>query len=59
MHWNPAKYAFIDGNGGFAMSYSPWLRALVPDINLALLSGYYRIDSKQVLAGKPDVFVTG
>jgi len=50
MHWNPAKYAFIDGNGGFAMSYSPWLRALVPDINLALLTGYYRIDSKQVLA---------
>jgi hypothetical protein len=51
MHWNPAKYAFIDGNGGFAMSYSPWLRALVPDINLALLAGYYRIDSKQVIAG--------
>jgi hypothetical protein len=51
MHWNPAKFAFIDGNGGFAMSYSPWLRSLVPDINLALLTGYYRIDSKQVLAG--------
>lgn len=50
MHWNPAKYAFIDGNGGFGMSYSPWLRALVPDINLAYLTGYYRIDSKQVLA---------
>jgi hypothetical protein len=50
MHWNPAKYAFIDGNGGFAISYSPWLRSLVPDINLALLTGYYRIDSKQVLA---------
>lgn len=50
MHWNPAKYAFIDGNGGFGMSYSPWLRALVPDINLAYLSGYYRIDSRQVLA---------
>jgi len=50
MHWNPAKYAFIDGNGGFGMSYSPWLRALVPDINLAYLTGYYRIDSKQVIA---------
>jgi hypothetical protein len=50
MHWNPAKFAFIDGNGGFAMSYSPWLRSLVPDINLALLSGYYRIDSRQVLS---------
>jgi len=50
MHWNPAKYAFIDGNGGFGMSYSPWLRALVPDINLAYLTGYYRVDSRQVLA---------
>ncbi|TNF42892.1 MAG: type IX secretion system outer membrane channel protein PorV, partial [Bacteroidetes bacterium] len=50
MHWNPAKYAFIDGNGGFGMSYSPWLRALVPDINLAYLTGYYRLDSRQVLA---------
>jgi len=50
MHWNPSKFAFIDGNGGFGISYSPWLRALVPDINLAYLSGYYRLDSKQVLS---------
>jgi hypothetical protein len=33
------------------MSYSPWLRALIPDINLSYLTGYYRIDSKQVVAG--------
>src|SRR5512133_4034455 len=37
MHWNPAKYAFIDKKFGFAMSYSPWLRKLVNDINLAYL----------------------
>ncbi len=47
-HWNPAKFAFIDGNGGVGISYSPWLRNLVPDINIAYLSGYYRIDNKQV-----------
>jgi hypothetical protein len=51
MHWNPAKFAFIDGKGGFGISYSPWLRTLVPDINIAYLSGYARIDSKQVLSG--------
>lgn len=51
MHWNPAKYAFIVGNGGLGLSYSPWLRALVPDINIAYLTGYKRIDSKQVLSG--------
>jgi len=47
-HWNPAKYAFIDGNAGVGISYSPWLRNLVPDINIAYLTGYYRIDDKQV-----------
>jgi len=50
MHWNPSKFAFIDGKGGFGISYSPWLRTLVPDINLAYLSGYKRIDSRQVVA---------
>lgn len=51
MHWNPAKFAFIDGNGGVGLSYAPWLRNLVPDINIAFLGGYKRLDSKQVLSG--------
>ncbi|HRZ77102.1 MAG TPA: PorV/PorQ family protein, partial [Bacteroidales bacterium] len=46
MHWNAAKYAFIDKDMGFAMSYSPWLRQLVNDINLAYLTGYKRIDKQ-------------
>ena len=50
MHWNPAKFAFIDGEGGLGISYSPWLRTLVPDINLAYLAGYFRIDEKQVIS---------
>ncbi|HEX2921357.1 MAG TPA: type IX secretion system outer membrane channel protein PorV [Bacteroidales bacterium] len=50
LHWNPAKYAFIDGDGGVGLSYSPWLRNLIPDINIAYLTGYKRIDSKQVAA---------
>jgi hypothetical protein len=50
-HWNPAKFAFIDGKSGLGISYSPWLRNLVPDINIAALTGYKRIDSKQVLSG--------
>ncbi|MCX6333211.1 MAG: type IX secretion system outer membrane channel protein PorV [Bacteroidia bacterium] len=51
MHWNPAKFAFIDGKYGAAISYIPWLRSMVPDINIAYLSGYYRFDKKQVLSG--------
>lgn len=50
MHWNVAKYAFIDGKGGVGISYSPWLRSLVPDINIAYLSGYKRFDTKQVVS---------
>jgi hypothetical protein len=50
MHWNPAKFAFIDGESGVGLSYSPWLRNLVPDINIAYLAGYKRIDTKQVLS---------
>jgi len=50
MHWNPAKFAFIDGKYGTAISYIPWLRAMVNDINIAYLSGYYRFDKKQVLS---------
>jgi hypothetical protein len=50
MHWNPAKFAFIKGNGGVGLSYTPWLRNLVPDINIAYLSGYWRIDNKQVVS---------
>ena len=48
IHWNPAKLAFIDDDKdmGFSLSYSPWLRALVNDINLAYLSGYKKLDKK-------------
>jgi hypothetical protein len=51
LHWNPAKFAFIDGKGGTGLSYSPWLRNLVSDINIANLTGYYRVDKKQVISG--------
>jgi hypothetical protein len=47
MHWNPAALAFIPGQFGFSLSYSPWLRSLgIPDINLAYLGGYYNFGEK-------------
>lgn len=49
MHWNPAKYAFAPNDMGLSISYTPWLRKLIPDINLAYLSGYKRIDKQQVI----------
>lgn len=59
MHWNPAKYAFIEKDFGAAVSYSPWLRGLVTDINLAYLGGYKRINERQVVAASLLYFSLG
>lgn len=61
IHWNPAKMAYIPSKMGFAVSYTPWLRALVPDINLAYLSGYGKIGKKglQTLSGSLRFFSLG
>lgn len=59
MHWNPAKFAFIDGNAGISISYTPWLRNLIGDIDLAYLTGYYRINREQVVASSLRYFSLG
>ncbi|PLW91961.1 MAG: hypothetical protein C0592_13280 [Marinilabiliales bacterium] len=59
MHWNPAKYAFIEQNMGFSVSYSPWLKALVNDISLAYLTGYYKLKDDQVIASSLRYFSLG
>ncbi len=58
-HWNIGKYAFIESKGGFAISYTPWLRNLIPDINLAYLAGFYKIDDKQVVTSSLRYFSLG
>lgn len=47
LHWNPAKMAFSENEVEFSLSYAPWLRALVDDMNLAYLSGVKRINKRQ------------
>lgn len=46
LHWNPAKMAFIEDDVEYGLGYSPWLRALVDDMNLAYLSTVQRIDKR-------------
>ena len=58
-HWNVGKYAFLDSKGGFAISYTPWLRNLIPDINLAYLAGFFRIDEQQVISTSLRYFSLG
>jgi len=59
MHWNLAKICFIKEDAGVGISYTPWLRQLVSDINLAYLSGYKRIDRQQVIAASLRYFSLG
>lgn len=58
-HWNASKLAFIEGDGGMAISAAPWLRQLVPDIWLYYLSGYKRIDDKSTFAASLRYFTLG
>ncbi|MDY0101561.1 MAG: type IX secretion system outer membrane channel protein PorV [Lentimicrobium sp.] len=59
LHWNAAKYTYIENSMGFSMSYSPWLRALVSDINLAYLTGYVKLKDDQVVSGSLLYFSLG
>ncbi len=58
-YWNPSKFAFIDGAGGVSLSYTPWLRKLVKDIDLAYLSGYYKIADIQTVSASLRYFSLG
>lgn len=49
-YWNPAKYVFMESEAGVSLSYTPWLRTLVPDIDLAYLSGYYKFSDRQAIS---------
>ncbi len=59
MHWNPAKYAFLDKDISWGLAYSPWLRNLVPDMNLAYLSFASRIDNMSAVAATLRFFTLG
>lgn len=60
-HWNAAKLSFIDDKDDFgvSISYSPWLRQLVNDINLAYLSGYKKIDKNSAVGVSMRYFSLG
>lgn len=59
MHWNPAKFAEIKSDLSLGLAYSPWLRNLVPDINLAYVAGAKRIDDMSTVAASLRFFTLG
>ena len=58
-HWNPAKYAFMESHGGITANYTPWLRKIVGDIDLAYLAGYYKWDDVQGISASFTYFSLG
>ncbi len=57
--WNLAKYPFCISRAGVALNYTPWLRQLVNDIDLAYVAGYYRIGDYSALSGSLRYFSLG
>ncbi len=58
-YWNPAKYPFTISRAGLAISYTPWLRKLVNDIDLAYLAGYVRLGDYQAVSASLRYFSLG
>ena len=58
-YWNPAKYPFTISRSGVSLNYTPWLRQIVSDIDLANVTGYYRIGNYDALSGSLRYFSLG
>lgn len=58
-YWNPSKYVFMESDAGLSLSYTPWLRSLVSDIDLIYLAGYYKFNDRQALSASMRYFSLG
>lgn len=58
-YWNPAKYPFNISRAGVSINYTPWLRQLVNDIDLAYVAGYYRIGDYSAVSASLRYFSLG
>ncbi len=58
-YWNPAKYPFTISRAGVSLNYTPWLRQIVSDIDLAYLVGYYRIGDYSAVSASMRYFSLG
>ena len=58
-HWNAAKLAYIDKGYGVSASYTPWLGKIINDMSIFYLSGFYKLNNKQVVAASMKYFNLG
>ncbi|MES2567529.1 MAG: type IX secretion system outer membrane channel protein PorV [Bacteroidota bacterium] len=59
IHWNVAKMIFAEKKGGAAISVTPWLKQLVPDIYLYYVAGYGKISKTQAIGASLRYFSLG
>ena len=59
MHYNPAKYTFMDQKMSIGLGYSPWLRNLVPDMNLAYLAFGMKLNKESAIGATLRYFSCG
>jgi len=58
-YWNPSKYVFMESEAGVSLSYTPWLRQIVSDIDLIYAAGYYKFNPRQALSTSIRYFSLG
>ena len=58
-YWNPAKYPFCISRAGISLNYTPWLRQLTSDIDLANITGYYRLGDYDAISSSLRYFSLG
>ncbi len=58
-YWNCAKYPWNVARAGVSASYTPWLRKIVSGINLANVSGFYRIGEYSAVSASLRYFGIG
>lgn len=59
MHYNPAKYAFLEQDMSVGLGYSPWLRNLVGDMGLAYLAFAKKLNNESAIAATLRYFDVG
>lgn len=59
MHYNPAKYVYLEDKLNVGVGYSPWLRALVKDMGLFYVAGSYKINNRSAVAATMRYFSPG
>jgi hypothetical protein len=58
-YFNLGKVPFNTSSGGINVTYTPWLKKIVPDVYLASLAGYYKLDDQQAISASFRYFSLG